>query len=147
MTHVQKGHGCSKNWISCTYSGATQAGFRCLEVLQPLGDHLRYDLAYYWEETAELVRIQCKSARLSKDGTCLFFNTYNLGGEGRRQRRGYGGDAEYFFGAYSHELRKVYLILVDECPVGNTSLRLIDTGSKWKNQYSSGVRWAEDYEI
>jgi PD-(D/E)XK endonuclease len=123
---------------------------RGLEVLQPLGDHLRYDLAYYVpassDERAQLMRIQCKSARLSKDGTCLFFNTYNLGGEGKRQRRGYHGDAEYF-GIYSQELRKVYLIHVDECPVGNTSLRLKDMGNKWKNQYSDSMRRAEDYEI
>jgi hypothetical protein len=76
----------------------------------------------------------------------LFFNAYNLGGAGKRQRRGYRGDAEYF-GVYSYELRKVYLIHVCEGPVGDTSLRLKDTGSKWKNQYSSGVRWAKDYEI
>ena len=92
------------------------------------------------------MRIQCKSARLSKDSTCLFFNSFNLGGEGKRQRRGYRGDAEYF-GVYSHDLRKVHMIHVDECPVGDTSLRLKDTGSKWKNQYSAGVRWAKDYEI
>jgi len=30
---------------------------RGLEVLQPLGDHLRYDLAYYLEETAELNKV------------------------------------------------------------------------------------------
>lgn len=120
------------------------------EVLQPVGNHLRYDLAYNVAassgQRSQLVRIQCKSSRLSKDGTCLFFNTYNLGGEGKRQRRGYQGNAEYF-GVYSYELRKVYLIRVDECPVGNTSLRLKDTGSKWKNQYSPGVRWAKDFEI
>ena len=120
------------------------------EVLQPVGNHLRYDLAYFVPassgQRAQLVRIQCKSARLSKDGSCSFFNAYNLGGEGKRQRRGYHGVAEYF-GVYDHELRKVYLIPVDECPVGDTSLRLKDTSSKWKNQYSSGVRWAKDYEI
>jgi hypothetical protein len=120
------------------------------EVLQPVGNHLRYDLAYYIpassDQKAQLVRIQCKSARLSKDSTCLFFNSFNLGGEGKRQRRGYRGDAEYF-GVYSHDLRKVYMIHVDECPVGDTSLRLKDTGSKWKNQYSAGVRWAKDNEI
>ena len=120
------------------------------EVLQPIGNHLRYDLAYYIPassgQKAQLVRIQCKSARLSKDSTCLFFNSFNLGGEGKRQRRGYRGDAEYF-GVYSHDLRKVYMIHVDECPVGDTSLRLKDTGSKWKNQYSAGVRWAKDFEI
>ena len=120
------------------------------EVLQPVSNHLRYDLAYYIPassgQKAQLVRIQCKSARLSKDSTCLFFNSFNLGGEGKRQRRGYRGDAEYF-GVYSHDLRKVYMIHVDECPVGDTSLRLKDTGSKWKNQYSAGVRWAKDFEI
>jgi hypothetical protein len=120
------------------------------EVLQPVGNHLRYDLAYYIpassDQKAQLVRIQCKSARLSKDSTCLFFNSFNLGGEGKRQRRGYRGDAEYF-GVYSHDLRKVYMIHVDECPVGDTSLRLKDTGNKWKNQYSAGVRWAKDFEI
>lgn len=120
------------------------------EVLQPVGNHLRYDLAYYIPassgQKAQLVRIQCKSARLSKDSTCLFFNAFNLGGKGKRQRRGYRGDAEYF-GVYSHDLRKVYMIHVDECPVGDTSLRLKDTGSKWKNQYSAGVRWAKNYEI
>ncbi len=120
------------------------------EVLEPVGNHLRYDLAYYVPagpgQRAQLVRIQCKSARLSKDRTCLFFNAYNLGGEGKRQRRGYRGDAEYF-GVYSHDLRKVYMILVDECPVNQTSLRMIDTGNSRKNQYSSGVRWAKNYEI
>jgi hypothetical protein len=120
------------------------------EVLEPVGNHLRYDLAYYVPassgEKALLVRIQRKSARLSKDCTRLFFNAYNLGGEGKRQKRGYHGDAEYF-GVYSHELRRVYLIHVNKCPVGETSLRLTDTGSKWKNQYSSGVRWAKFYEI
>ena len=120
------------------------------EVLEPVGNHLRYDLAYYVPaspgQRAQLVRIQCKSARLSKDSTCLFFNAYNLGGEGKRQRRGYHGDAEYF-GVYSHELRKVYLIHVDACPVNQTSLRLIDTGGNWKNKYSASVRWAKDYEI
>lgn len=125
----------------------TELGF---EVLEPVGYHLRYDLAYYVPassgQKAQLARIQCKSARLSKDSTCLFFNAYNLGGEGKRQRRGYRGDAEYF-GVYSHESRKVYLIRVDACPVNQTSLRLIDTGSSWKNQYSAGVRWAKDYEM
>jgi PD-(D/E)XK endonuclease len=120
------------------------------EVLEPVGNHLRYDMAYYVPasvgEKAQLLRIQCKSARLSKDGTCLVFNAYNLGGEGRRQKRGYHGDAEYF-GVYSPEVRKVYMIHVNECPIGETSLRLESTGKQGKNQFSTGVRWAKDYEI
>lgn len=101
------------------------------EVLEPVGNHLRYDLAYYVPassgQRAQLVRIQCKSARLSKDGSYLTFNAYNLGGEGKRQRRGYLGDAEYF-GLYSHDLRKVYLIHVDEYHVGNMNLYIAPTG-------------------
>src|SRR5712692_1807860 len=122
------------------------------EVLEPVGNHLRYDLAYYIAassgQRAQLVRIQCKSARLSKDKTCLLFNAYNLGGEGKRQKRGYHGDAEYF-GLYSPDTKRVYMIHVDECPVGNTNLRLEPTGKQGKNQYSAGVgvRWAKDYEI
>ncbi len=120
------------------------------EVLEPVGNHLRYDLAYYVPassgEKAQLVRIQCKSARLSKDGTCLLFNAYNLGGKGKRQKRGYQGAAEYF-GVYSHDLRKIYMIQVDKCPIGDTNLRLEPTGKQGKNTFSAGVRWAKDYEI
>jgi hypothetical protein len=120
------------------------------EVLEPVGNHLRYDIAYYVPadagEKAQLVRIQCKSARLSKDGACLLFNAFNLGGEGKRQKRGYHGDAEYFC-VYSHDLRKVYMIHVDECPIGETNLRLESTGRPGKNQYSTGVRRAKNYEI
>ncbi len=120
------------------------------EVLEPVGNHLRYDLAYYVPassgEKAQLVRIQCKSARLSGDGTHLTFNAYNLGGEGKRQKRGYRGDAEYF-GVYSHELKKVYLIYVDKCPVGITNLYITPTGKFVRNQFSTGLRLAKDYEI
>jgi len=120
------------------------------EVLEPVGNHLRYDLAYYVpassDKKAQLVRIQCKSARLSQDGTCLFFNAYNLGGKGKRQKRGYQGDGEYF-GVYSHNLRKTYMIHVDKCPIGDTNLRLEPTGKQGKNAFSAGVRWAKDYEI
>lgn len=120
------------------------------EVLEPVGNHLRYDLAYYIptsvDKKAQLVRIQCKSARLSSDKTYLLFNAYSLGGEGRRQKRGYEGEVEYF-GIYSPDTRKVYMIHIDECYVGAMSLRLMSTGKQGKNQYSEGIRWAKDYEV
>jgi len=103
------------------------------EVLEPVGNHLRYDLAYYVPASssaeAQLLRVQCKTARLSRDKTCLLFNAYKLGGEGRRQKQGYQGDAEYF-GIYSSDTRKVYMIHVDECYVGEMSLRLHLQGSR-----------------
>lgn len=125
----------------------TELGF---ELLEPVGNHLRYDLAYYTpassDTKAQLVRIQCKSARLSKDKTCLLFNAYNLGGEGKRQKQGYRGSIEYF-GVYSSDTRKVYLIPIEKCPIGDTNLRLEGSGRPGKNQFSTGVRWAKDYEI
>jgi len=49
----------------------------CFEVLEPFGNHLRYDRAYYCpaskgktfksEESPQLVRIQSKAGRLSAD--------------------------------------------------------------------------------
>src|SRR6266566_4254189 len=84
-----------------------------LEVLQPLGDHLRYDLVYYREETAEFARIQCKAGRYDPDKGCIFFKNFNRSG-GRGEKRSYVGDAEYF-GIYSPDIGKVYRISIDEC--------------------------------
>src|SRR5713226_2882641 len=95
-----------------------------LEVLQPLSDDLRYDLAYYVEETAELVRIQCKAGRYVPEIGCILFKNYNRAG-GRTARRGYFGDAEYF-GVYCEELKKHYLIPVDLIPsIVEVHLRVI----------------------
>ena len=117
------------------------------EVLEPVGNHLRYDLAYYVpassSEKAQLLRIQCKSARLSRDKTCLIFNAYNLGGEGKRQRRGYNGDAEYF-GVYCAELNKIYLVPIDIAAYkGEVHLRINPS----RNNQMKRVIWASDYEI
>lgn len=122
---------------------------RGYEVLQPLGDHLRYDLAYYipaggavnGRQEAQLVRIQCKTARISKDQTYLNFNTSNITG-GRGERRGYREDVE-LFGVYSPEICKVYLIPVEAVPEGQAYLRL----KKAKNNQEKGIIWAKDYEL
>ena len=50
------------------------------EVLQPLNDDLRYDLAYFWEETGELIRIQCKAGRYDSDKGCIYFNNFSRPG-------------------------------------------------------------------
>ncbi len=121
------------------------------EVLQPLGDHLRYDLAYYVpasgeiglsaQQEARFVRIQCKTARISKDQTYLNFNTSNMPG-GRKERRGYREDAE-FFGVYSPEVGQVYLIPVEAVPEGQAYLRL----KQAKNNQEKRIIWAKDYEL
>jgi hypothetical protein len=85
-----------------------------LEVLQPLGDHLRYDLAYYLEETGELVRIQCKAGRYEAAIGCVLFKSFNRTG-GRGKRRSYVGDAQYF-GVYRAELNTIYFIPLEKVP-------------------------------
>jgi hypothetical protein len=113
-----------------------------LEVLQPLGDHLRYDLAYYLEETGELVRIQCKAGRYDPIKGCVYFKNFNRSG-GRSGRRSYIGDAEYF-GVYSAALNTVYLVPVDIAPYASeVGLRVQST----KNNQEKKVIWAKDYEI
>lgn len=115
---------------------------RGLEVLQPLGDHLRYDLAYYREETAQLVRIQCKAGRYEAAIGCVLFKSFNRTG-GRGKRRSYVGDAEYF-GVYCAELNTVYLIPVENVPYANeVHLRIKPT----KNNQEKKVIWARNYEI
>lgn len=124
---------------------------RGYEVLQPLGDHLRYDLAYYTpanegiepsaRQEVRLVRVQCKTARISKDQSYLNFNTSNITG-GRGERRGYREDVE-FFGVYSPDTGKVYLIPVEVVPEGQAYLRLTQA----KNNQEKRIIWAKDYEL
>jgi hypothetical protein len=112
------------------------------EVLQPLSDDLRYDLAYYVEETAELIRIQCKAGRYMPEIGCILFKNFNRTG-GRTGRRGYIGDAEYF-GVYCEELKKTYLVPVDLVPyTGEVHLRVLPS----KNNQVKKVIWAREYEI
>ncbi len=113
-----------------------------LEVLQPLGDHLRYDLAYYREEARELTRIQCKAGRYDPIKGCVYFKNFNRSG-GRGSRRSYIGDAEYF-GVYCAELNAVYLVPIDIAPYASeVGLRVQPT----KNNQMKKVIWAKDYEI
>lgn len=115
---------------------------RGLEVLQPLGDHLRYDLAYYLQETKELIRIQCKAGRYDPVIGCVFFKNFNRTG-GRSKRRSYIGDAEYF-GVYCATLNTVYLVPTDVVSYASeVGLRVQPT----KNNQEKKVIWAKDYEI
>jgi PD-(D/E)XK endonuclease len=129
-----------------------------LEVLLPWGDHVGYDLAYY-ATTEErhfgffvhrenhLVRIQCKVAWLSDDGSYLVFNTSTVSAGGRevwkKKKSGYEGRAEYF-GVYSPDTGRVYMVSVSEAPRAS-SMRLRLQASK--NNQEKNVKRASDYEI
>ena len=140
------------------------------EVLLPWADHLGYDLAYYVTEEhrnfgffvhreSHLVRVQCKTARLEKDGTCFAFNTVSISaGKRGNLKKGYIGKAE-FFAVYLPENGKVYMIAVDEAPKStDMTLRFKSAGlvrGNHKKTYTvpyeeitdPRFHWAEDYEI
>ncbi|MHB8597069.1 MAG: group I intron-associated PD-(D/E)XK endonuclease [Ktedonobacteraceae bacterium] len=142
------------------------------EVLLPWADHLGYDLAYYVTDEhrnfgffvhreSHLVRIQVKTGWLSKDGTCLEFNTSTVSvrKRGNNKKSGYKGKAEYFI-IYSPDKGKIYMVNVDEAVDGNMNLRFKSAGvmrsngrQSWHVSYeeavNSGVKywWAEDYEL
>jgi hypothetical protein len=88
--------------------------------------------------------VQCKLAWLSSDGSFLTFNTSSVTGTkgGKVVKKGYDGDADYF-GVYSPDTGKVYLILVHLAPQGDMRLRL----KKSRNNQEEGVHWAKGYEI
>lgn len=128
------------------------------EILLPWSQDLGYDLAYYVEKEelhfgffvqkeSQLVRIQCKTARLTKDNACLVFNTstVSMGGAGiwKKKKSGYRDRADWF-GVYSPDTGKVYMVSVWEAPdAGQMILRLKPT----KNNQGVGVKWAKDFEI
>lgn len=145
-----------------------QLGF---EVLLPWADHLGYDLAYYVETTEQhfsffvhkesrLVRIQVKTGRLTKDGSCFEFNTVSVTANRRgiNTKKGYAGKAE-FFAVYLPENGKVYMVAVNEAPrSSDMTLRFKSAGlvrGNHKKTYTvpyeeindPRFHWAEDYEI
>jgi len=125
-----------------------EKGYECLV---PWGDHRRYDLAFvttrqgFFKKETQIWRVQCKLARLSSDGGYIVFNTASVipGERGRRAvKKGYEGDAEYF-GVYSPDTGKVYLIFVHQAPNGEMRLRL----KKSRNNQEQNVHWAKHYEL
>ncbi|MGH2508525.1 MAG: group I intron-associated PD-(D/E)XK endonuclease [Ktedonobacteraceae bacterium] len=146
-----------------------QLGF---EVLLPWADHLSYDLAYFVTEEQHhfgffvhqesyLVRVQVKTAWLSKDETCLEFNTSTVSARkrGSNKKSNYKGKAECF-AIYSPDTEKIYIIAVEDATNYDMSLRFKKAGvvrsngkQSWYVSYeeavNSGVHywWAEDYEL
>ncbi len=118
-----------------------QLGYECL---LPWGHDHRYDIAI--DDHGKLVRIQCKTARYVERWGCLEFNTaitYARLGVKPHVRKGYQDEADYF-GVYSPDIGKIYLVPVGDVPTCSKAiLRLHPT----KNNQAKGVRWAKDYEI
>jgi hypothetical protein len=135
------------------------------EVVLPWNDHLGYDLAYivnhdethfgfFKHQWTEVVRVQVKTARMARifskaqgqrqhSTTAIEFNTTGQAEWGKK-KHGYHGQAEWF-GVYSPDTGKVYMISINEVGKHQTTITLRLESSA--NNQEKGVRWAKDYEL
>jgi hypothetical protein len=111
------------------------------EILLPLSDHRRYDLAI--DEGDHFVRVQCKSGRLRR-GAVVFYpcSADSRSQPGRCIRKHYAGQVE-MFGVYCADNDKCYLVPVGDVPKTGCYLR-VDSP---RNRQRTRIRWAADYEI
>lgn len=108
----------------------------------PFGDHKRYDLVIE-EPDGRFLRVQCKTARVYRGA--IRFTTCSIDSRsspGTVVRRTYRGEVE-LFEVYCPGNDKVYLVPVDDVPIGEAVLRLTVP----KNDQQSRIRWAQPYEL
>ncbi len=111
------------------------------QLLLPVGDHLRYDLAI--DDEGTFLRVQCKTGRL-RNGV-ISFATCSVDSRSKRGgcvRRSYRGEIE-LFGVYCPENGKCYLVPVEQVGINDCRLRVDPP----RNGQKTLIRWAEDYEM
>lgn len=115
-------------------SACARAG---MGVYVPLLDgHGRVDLVI--ERDGTLLRVQCKSARMSGDAVVYFRTCSNTA----NTPRDYVGEVDAF-GVYAPLIDKVYLVPAEALPTRICHLRLGPT----RNGQQKGIRFAVDYEV
>lgn len=115
-------------------SALVQVGYR---PLLPFGAGQPYDIAL--DDGGKLLRVQCKTGRLMKEGV-IFFPTASWCRN--MSYRSYRGDVD-LFGVYCPGTAEVYLVPIDDVPGRVASLRVAPP----RNGQITGVRWARDYVI
>ncbi len=112
-------------------------------LLLPMGDFQRYDLGIDDGRDGGYHRVQCKTGRLRK-GAIVFYpcSVDSRSERGRCIRKGYLGQVQYF-GVYCPDLKKCYLVPVEDATTTGCSLRVDPP----RNGQKTRIRWAEDYEI
>jgi len=106
-------------------------------VLLPWGDNQRYDLVV--DEDGKFIRIQCKTACLSRDGSYIRFRTCSMNCL-TWSRRSYDGGAD-LFAVYCEGTGEVYIVPVRGAPLGSYNLRITEA----KNGQKIGIKRASDF--
>lgn len=111
-----------------------------IPVAVPWGENQRYDLVVEAED-GRLLKVQCKTARLSEDGAKLIvpLRSVNYWKKDESSIRTYEGQVD-FIAAWSSETKKVYIVQPGKSEI---YLRLKPT----KNNVKRNVKWAKDYEF
>ena len=112
-----------------------------LVVLRPLCEGGRYDLVIDLEP--ELLRVQCKWAKRLDGVLSVKLNTNRLTPAGY-VRTTYTADEVDAIGVYSAELRRCFLIPIEEVAGGRGVHLRLDPA---RNNQAQRVRWANDYRF
>jgi prevent-host-death family protein len=118
---------------------ATKLG---IEVLKPVAEHGRYDLAF--DLGHRIFRVQCKSARRDGDviRVSLVSSWHTPGGYVRNR---YGADEIDLVAAHCHERGTNYLFPFDLVAEGKSSIQL--RLSPPKNCQRAAIHYAAEYEL
>lgn len=114
----------------------TELGFL---VMIPQSEDSRYDFVV--DVQGKFLRIQCKTASISQDGSCISFSCRSTRSTTQENiSRKYSKDEIDYF--YTYYWGKSYLIPVEECS-GEKTLRFIPP----KSGQLAKINFAEDYEL
>ena len=112
-----------------------------IDVLKPVAEHCRYDLAFDLGE--RIWRVQCKWARLEGAVVCVNLVGYRLT-SGGAVRSKYGAHEIDAVAAYCQALDRVYLLPANE--VAERSAIYLRVGPS-KNAQRAAINWAEKYSL
>jgi prevent-host-death family protein len=117
---------------------ATKLG---IEVLKPVAEHVRYDLAFDLGD--RILRVQCKWARLEGSVVCVNLVGYRLTSRGSVRSK-YTAEEIDAVAAYCQALDRVYFLPADEV-AGRAAfyLRVAPT----RNAQRAAINWADEYSL
>jgi prevent-host-death family protein len=117
---------------------ATKLG---IDVLKPVAEHCRYDLAFDLGDS--ILRVQCKWARLQNGVVCVNLSGYRLSSRGAIRSK-YSVEEIDAVAAYSGELNRVFLIPADEAANRAAFYLRIEPP---KNGQRAAINWADKYSL
>jgi prevent-host-death family protein len=112
-----------------------------IEVLKPVAEHVRYDVAF--DLGHRILRVQCKWARLDGAVVCAHLVGFRQTTKGP-VRSTYSSDEIDAVALYCDELKRVYLIPI-EVVDGQSAVQL--RLSPPKNAQRAAINWARQYSL